>query len=82
MISFCRSSVISYSFFCFFPRSLARREQKKRALTAAILKLQIISQKMTEMMLETELNFNGFKLLLSKTAEVVTENFEYLNEVC
>jgi hypothetical protein len=28
------------------------------------------------------LNFNGFKLLLSKTAEVVTENFEYLNEVC
>jgi hypothetical protein len=36
---------------------------------------------MSEMVLEEELNFNGFKLLLSKTAEVVTDNFEYLNEV-
>jgi hypothetical protein len=33
------------------------------------------------MMMESELNFDGFKVLLSKISEVVTDIFEHIDEV-
>lgn len=68
---------------CFLLKiNIFRREQKRRALSAVILKVQIISQKMMDMMFDSEMyNFDGFKALLSKTSDVVAEAYEHIPTV-